>query len=218
MGPAVTPAPLHLGRGLKEMGADVAVLGLFSVICFLDVFVIKHRLDDSSAAMYSRAALVAKSFLYLASALNMVLLPAVSSARAKGGEAQAKKALLKFVAAALGIDLLGLLFVWIFTPLSIRILLGPNPDFQSLAPLIRIFSVAVVPLALSQLVIYYLVAARDYRVLWLVLIAAGLYALLLQTGASEASHVVLSLGSVASALFVTTLGLALVPSRKKLVI
>jgi O-antigen/teichoic acid export membrane protein len=190
------------------MGRDAAALGLFSLLCYMDVLVAKHRMEESPAAMYGRAALVAKSFLYLASALNMVLLPAVSSARAKGGEGGAKKTLLRFLGLSLGMDLLGLAFVWAFTPFVIRLLCGSDPVFQELAPLIRIFSAALIPLALAQLLLYYLLAARNYRVLGWLGAAAALYALLLRGAATEPMRYVEALAATSLLLLLGCLGLA----------
>jgi O-antigen/teichoic acid export membrane protein len=208
LGPGSEPRARHLGASLREMGADAAVLGLFSLLCYLDIFVVKHRLDELGAANYSRAALVAKSFLYLASALNMVLLPAVTAARARGGAEAAKKALFKFLAAALAMELAGLAFVWAFTPFVIQILCGGDEKFQALAPLIRVFSAAVVPLALSQLVLYYLLASREYRVLWLLGAIVALYMAFLQAVGGEVFRVVSCLALASACLLGGTLWLA----------
>jgi O-antigen/teichoic acid export membrane protein len=215
LGPATAPPPRHLGQGLREMGKDAAALGLFSLLCYLDVFLVKHQLEDGPASMYGRAALVAKSFLYLGAALNMVLLPAVSSARASGGEAKARRSLLGFLGAALAIDLAGLAFVWAFTPLVIRILCGADPAFQGLAPLIRVFSAAVIPLALSQLALYYLLAARDYRALWALSAVAAAYAGFLQGAHGEAMAVVRALAAASGILLAALLALAFGAKRAR---
>jgi O-antigen/teichoic acid export membrane protein len=62
-------------KAMHEAGSDTLVLTLFAVMAFLDVVVLKHYYDDGRASLYSRAAMVAKSFLYLAGALNLVVLP-----------------------------------------------------------------------------------------------------------------------------------------------
>ncbi len=213
MGEPRKPRTLHLGTSVKEMGLDAAVLGLFSLLCYLDIFVIKHQVDDNSAAMYGRAALVGKSFLYLAAAFNMVLLPSVSSARAKGGSEEARHVLIKFLGAALLVDLAGLAFVWIFTDWVIQVLCGSDPKFLTLAPLVRIFSAAVIPLALSQLVLFYLLAARDYRALYFLGLAALIYALLLHGAATDSARVVHILGALSVSLLVALLGLALTGNK-----
>jgi O-antigen/teichoic acid export membrane protein len=204
-----------LAGGVKEMAKDATVLGLFSVICYMDVLVAKHQMPDALASGYSRASIVAKSFLYLGSALNMVLLPTISSALARGAMGEAKKDLLKFLGWGLALDLAGLAFVWGLTPLVIRILCGAEEGFQALAPLIRSFSAAVIPLALAQLVLFYLLAAREYRTLWLLLAVTTLYALLLQHAQGDAQAVVQSLGLCALLLLGGCLWLAFSPGRRR---
>jgi O-antigen/teichoic acid export membrane protein len=152
--------------------------------------------------------LVAKSFLYLAAALNMVLLPVVAALRAKGQDAEGRAALLKFLVAALGIELLGLALVWLATPWVIRFLCGSEPAFLDLAPLVRVFSAAVLPLALAQLLIYYLLACRDYRSLWLCGGVTLGYTASLQWGAFEGPAVPSRLALAAGALLLGGLMLA----------
>lgn len=162
IGPAPKAAPASVQgwrKALREAGSDTAVLTLFALLAFLDVMVLKHHLPDQQAALYGRAALVAKSFLYLAGALNLVLLPAASRALAAGRDP--RPLLLRFVGAALAVDLLGLAFVWAFAPWCLRLLAGPDPAFQAMAPLTRWFSLAVIPLALLQLSLAYLLAVRQ---------------------------------------------------------
>lgn len=209
--PASKVPEQEIGKDSKELWRDISVLGLFSLLCFLDVLTVKHRFDEVPAAMYSRAALVAKSFLYLASALNMVLLPEISLKR-REGIAEAQRVLLRFLAAAFGIELLGLAMLWALTPLVIRILCGSDPGFLDLVPLVRGFSAAVVPLALSQLVIYYLLAMRDYRIIWVLGGVLLAYMLGLFFWGADAGSVVLDFGLANAALLLFSMLLALRPS------
>lgn len=215
LGPGSAPGTRPLGPGLREMAGDAALLGLFSLLVSLDLFVVKHRLDAGPAALYARAALVAKSFLYLTAALNMVLLPAVSAARARGEETRARTALRDCLGAALLLELAGLAAVWAFTPFVIALFCG-GESFQVLGPLIRLFSAAVVPLALAQPVLYYLAAARDYRALRLLAGTAAAYSVLLHHAAGDPARIVLSLGLASAALLAGTLLLAFGPSNGRL--
>jgi hypothetical protein len=210
--PAVEPPPaeadqLSSRKRFFEMAGDTLALTLLSVICFLDVIVIKHSyLDDvSRASLYSRAALVAKSFLYLASALNMVLLPAVAAARAGGRDTRG--ILYKFLAVSAVIEFAGLAFVWAFTDLTVRLLCGGDPRFYQIAPLVRIFSLAVIPLALFQLTLFYHLAMRRQAVVWLVAVAAAVYYFLLHLVYANEVHVVMSLGGVSLLLLICSMAL-----------
>jgi O-antigen/teichoic acid export membrane protein len=142
---------------LHEASADTLVLTLFALMAFLDVMVMKHHHPDERAALYNRAALVGKAFLYLASAFTLVILPA--TARAMAAKEDPRPLLRRFLLAALGLDLLGLAGLWALTPLCLWLLVGPG--YESLAPLTRWFGLAVIPLALLQLVLTYLLAVRQ---------------------------------------------------------
>lgn len=145
--------PAHGWRGLAR---DTAALALFSLACFLDLFVFKNAwggLDDEAVAFYSRAALAGKAFLYLATAFNLVALPAISAAHARRQDT--RRLLGRFLLGMLGVLALGLALLWAFTPLALRILVGGLPEVPALVPVVRVFALAVVPLALFQLVLFH---------------------------------------------------------------
>jgi len=202
LGPAVDPPPhaeerATLGVRFREILGDTLALGLFSALVYLDLFVTKHYYPDAGASAYGRAGLVAKSFLYLATALNMVLLPAVASAREGGRDP--KKLLFRFLGAMLVVNLLGLAFVWTFTNFCLRLLCGPDPSFLALAPLVRIFSVATIVQSLFQMVLFYLLAMRQRSGLGIMAVTVPVYYGLLIFHHEKPEDVVASLGFVAAA-------------------
>ena len=204
VGPALPPPPHAEERAeasvrFKEILGDTAALLLFSILGYLDLFVTKHYYDDAGASAYGRAGLVAKSFLYLASALNMVLLPAVAAAREGGRDP--KKILLRFLGAMLLVNLIGLAFVWNFTDFCLRTLCGPDPAFLALSPLVRIFSVASILLALFQMVLFYLLAMRQRASRWIMALMVPFYYGLLVCNHAEPADVVSSLMLVSAAGF-----------------
>lgn len=210
LGPAPERAPKVAGSlrsALHEAGSDTLTLTLFALIAFMDVMVIKHHLSDAQASLYGRAALVAKSFLYLASALNLVLLPAAARALAAGKDPRGL--LLRFLGAALAVNLLGLAFVWALTPWCLRLLAGPDPAFQAMAPLTRWFSLAVIPLALLQLSLAYLLAVRQRGLPAVLAVLALLLWALLEHSWQDERLVVASLGGVSLLGLVLALGVAL---------
>ena len=158
LGPALPPAPgpsrdQALKRALFEGGADTLALTLLALLCYLDVLVLKHYYPDERAGLYSRAALVAKSFLYLPAALNMVLLAA--AAREMAGGRDPRRLLRLFLLGALALDAVGLAVVWAQTPFCLGLLAGPDPRFRTdaMLALTRWFSLAVIPLGLLQMVV-----------------------------------------------------------------
>jgi O-antigen/teichoic acid export membrane protein len=200
---AADDGPLPLPGRPGELWMDAVALALFSLLCFLDALVVKHHFDDARASLYSRAALVAKSFLYLASALNMVLLPMVAAQRARRHDARGT--LWRFMGLTLLAELAGLAVVWAFTPWVIRLLCGADPAFQALAPLVRVFALAVVPLALLQLALYYHLALGSRRLLQAMALAVPAYAALLQWWAADERAVVALLGGFSLGLLVIAL-------------
>lgn len=178
----------HWIHDVREVASDSLALTLFALMGYLDLFVLKHHYPDLRATLYSRTALVAKSFMFLAGAFYLVLLPATARAVAAGRDA--RPLLLKFLAAAAALNAVGLAFVWAFPEFCLRTLTGPDPATLTMAPLVRWFSLAVVPMALAQLVLGYLLAQRQKG---LVPALAGLtllyYALLNQFQDSEQSVV-----------------------------
>lgn len=214
LGAATAPKPgpedRHWSRHLLEMSLDTLALGLFSLLCFMDLFAAKHYWSEEAAADYSRMALVAKAFLYAGSALVLVLLPATSAARAKGQDP--RPMLLKFLAAHAALLMGGLVAVWAMTPWIIRLLCGPQASFASLAPMVRWFSLAVVPLALYQLVLlYHLALGRRLAVLLLALVA-GAYYLALQAFHGSPGQLVACLGGASALALAGGLALALGPA------
>ncbi len=206
LGPAAAPSPRD--PAAKEMAADAAALGLFTLIAYLDLFAIKHRVDAGAAAGYARAALVAKSLLFVTAALNAVLLPAASAARARGDIGRARELLVQCLALALFLECAALTTIGRFTGLIVRVLCGPDASFLALVPLIRAYAAAVVPLALVQPVLYALLAARDYRVLWLLAATAAGYAALLRAAGGDPFRTILSLAAASVILLGGTLILA----------
>jgi len=155
-------------------------LVFLALVSYLDVVVLKHYYPDSQAGLYARAALVAKSFLYLPAALNMVLLAA--SARELAGGRDPRRLLERFLLGALALDLLGLAAVWGLTPFCLRTLAGDVAGLQSpdMISLTRWFSLAVIPLGLLQMVVAYLLAIRRRGVALITGALALVYLLMLQ--------------------------------------
>ena len=185
LGPARRPMKRPKGEhplrhALSEGGSDTLALTLLALVSYLDVLVVKHYYADEPAGLYMRAAMVAKSFLYLPAALNMILLAA--AAREMAGGKDPRRLLERFMLGALALDALGLAGVWGLTPFCLRMLAGPDPKFTTpdMITLTRWFSLAVIPLGLLQLVVVYLLAIRRLGVAVFMGVLALIYLGLLQ--------------------------------------
>src|SRR5262249_51629092 len=155
-----------------------------------------------------------KSFLYLAAALNLVLLPAVAAARAAGKDP--RPILAKFFAAAVGLDLLGLAGVWMLTGFFIRLLCGSNPDFLILVPLVRWLSLAVIPVGLLQLLLYYHLALASRLPLYALGLGVPLLWVLLEGAGTDMNKIPARLGGVALGLLLVCGAGAWTAAPKKL--
>ncbi|MGH7442611.1 MAG: hypothetical protein ACREKE_08075 [bacterium] len=217
LGPEPPVAPVldgdgALGRGIAEGASDTVALTLLALLCYMDVLVLKHHYSDARAGLYSRAALLAKSFLYLPAALNMVLLAA--AARAKAGGRDPRGLLKRFLLGALALDAFGLIVVWIWTPFCMGLLAGPSAAFrtQAMLNLTRWFSLAVVPLGLLQMVTAYLLAVRARGVVQGLAVLSLVYLGALRFVWDSELKVVAALGIVSLAGLVLGLTLALLPA------
>lgn len=185
----------HWIHDVREGASDSLALTLFALLGFLDLLVLKHHYPDQRATLYSRAALVAKSFMYLASALYLVLLPATARAVAAGRDP--RPLLLKFLGVAAALNAAGLAFVWAFPEFCLRTLTGPDPATLVMAPLVRWFALAVVPMALAQLVLGYLLARQQKGLVPALTGLALLYFFLLNHFQDSEQSVVASIAVVA---------------------
>lgn len=194
---------------LRSLARDSAALACFSLVGFLDLFVYKNvhgGADPAVVDFYSRGALVGKSFLYLASAFNLVALPAISAAHARGQDVL--KLLRRFLLAMAGVLGLGALLLWAFTPFALDLLLSPRPENAALVPVARLFALAVAPLALFQLVLYHGLAVGAPGFTRLLALAALLYYGALRTWHASPLQVIACLAAVSSGLLFAGLWLA----------
>ncbi|HXC63675.1 MAG TPA: hypothetical protein VNZ67_04920, partial [bacterium] len=192
------------------LGRDTVAMALFSLLCFLDILLFKHAHggeNEPLVALYSRAALVGKSFLYVASAFTLVALPAFSSGHARGENT--RRLLWRFLAAMAAVEGLGLLVFWGATHLLLRALLGDRPELDQVAPVALALAGAVVPLALFQLVMLYCLATHRRGLVPLMAAATALYALALRLLPPTPAVFIGCLGSVSALLLAGSLTLAL---------
>jgi O-antigen/teichoic acid export membrane protein len=198
------------GVGGGGLGRDTAAMALFSLLCFLDILLFKHAhggQDEALVALYSRAALVGKSFLYVASAFTLVALPAFSAAYARGENT--RRLLWRFLVAMATVECLGLLLFWSADHLFLRVLLGDRPELDQVAPVALALAAAVVPLALFQLVMLYCLATHRQGLVPLMVGATALYAVALETLPPSPAVFIGCMGSVSALLLAGSLVLAL---------
>lgn len=214
--------PVRFPRGRKavfkavgEGAGDTLALTLLSLLGYLDVLVLKHHYPDDRAAIYFRAALVAKSFLYLPTALNVILLAA--AAREIAGRRDPRRIFMKFLGAAFALDVIGLAGVWLLTSFCLMVVAGRGVEITpQLLDLTRWFSLAVIPLGLVQMGLTYLLAIRHGGAAWAMAVLAGVYFTLLQFTWDSEYKVVATLAVCSAGALAWTLWAALSEPPKRL--
>ncbi|MCE5301068.1 MAG: oligosaccharide flippase family protein [Spirochaetia bacterium] len=147
----------------------------FSLLCYMDVFMVKHFFDEHNAGLYSATSMIGKAFLYFPSAIVMTLFPKVSENLElnKG----TKILLIKSLVLTAGISLFGVIFCFIFPELIVGIMFGQK--FMSITGIVRIFGMAIMPLVLFNVVMNYSLALHRYFFIYAMYAGIVLYAALL---------------------------------------
>lgn len=122
-----------------------------SLMSYVDSIVVKHYLAPAQADVYAMAAIVGKAFLFLPTALALVLFPKASELYAL--RESSFRLLMQALGCSLIVALAGAAVCFLFaSPLSV--LIGAPPSSASeVAGLIRYFGLAVTPVALLQVLI-----------------------------------------------------------------
>ena len=147
-------------KDISRYAAVVAIsVTAYTSLTNSDVVLAKHYLDPTTAGYYAMAAMVSRIVLFLPMAFSMVLFPKVAQATALERDA---RPLLRRVAFSTGL-LSGLACaVCGFFPIPVmRILTGGV--YPQIIPSIRFLATAMACLALANLYLLYLLAARQLR-------------------------------------------------------
>ncbi|MSS70600.1 MAG: hypothetical protein EXS64_03830 [Candidatus Latescibacteria bacterium] len=134
-----------------------------SLLSFVDGIVVKHYFDPERAAVYFRAAIVGKAFLYLPTALALVLFPKASELYAL--RASSFRLLMQAILYTLCVAVAGMAVCFLFAgPLAV--IVGGASSASEVAGLIRYIGLAVTPIALLQLLISHAMAVHRTSVLY----------------------------------------------------
>lgn len=159
----------------------LALLG-FSVLGYLDVFVVRHLFADAEAGLYAAAAQVGKTFLFIPDAIALALFSKTSE---NFVHSRTSRSLL-FQAGGLACALLlpGLVVCQAAPEWIIRVLFGA--EFMPVARWLGRFAFAMIPFVFLSVVVHYSLAQRRYLILVPLYAGAAVYAVLL-LGLREAS-------------------------------
>jgi O-antigen/teichoic acid export membrane protein len=140
----------------------ILFLACQSLLSFVDGIVVKRYFDPEQAAVYFRAAIVGKAFLYLPTALAVVLFPKASQLYAL--QESSFRLLGQAILYSLIMAVAGVAVCFLFAgPLAVIVGGGHTPE---VAGLIRYFGLAVIPVALLQLLISHAMAVHRTSALY----------------------------------------------------
>ena len=159
-------------------GAFGASAGITAVTLFynFDVLLAKHFLSTQDAGLYSAMSLLGKILFFGTISISVVMFPRVAAIHAEGRRAHRTVNLsLALVGAAGG----AVVLAYFIAPGAIVHLLLRKPEYQAIASYLGLFSLAMLGLAIANLLVYYFVAVHKRRFVWGVAVGAIAFATLL---------------------------------------
>lgn len=182
--PAAAPAaaPEPIGPIFRYAGPVFLALLGFSILGYLDVFMVRHLFPDTEAGLYAAAAQVGKTFLFIPDAIALALFSKTSENFAHSRAS--RKLLYQAGGLACALLLPGLLACQAVPNWIVRILFGA--EFLPAAGMLGRYAVAMTPFVFLSVVLHYSLAQRRYLILAPLYAGAAIYAVLL-LGARGAS-------------------------------
>jgi len=182
----------------------------FAILTNVDVIFVKHFFSPLEAGYYSVLAVIGRALLSVAIAFSMAMFPKVSElhTRQKDSSSTLRKSLfICFLACGVGI-----LICFTLPDFIIFTIFGQ--EYLPISPLLRIFPIAITPLALSYTLIHYNLARHSTGFLYSLVFGAGLYVVMLALFHSSLREIVLVLGGVGYLVLVMNLASVFFPFGK----
>ncbi len=161
---AVDPLSRHLGAPpdlwllARRCGAPLAALSLVAVLQNIDTILVRHRMSSASAGLYSEAAVAARGILWFGVGLGLFLLPEVARMSRRG--ADARPILAQMIGLVCIVALPLIVAFAVAGPEVMQFVFGDQRNLSSLGAALPLLSVAMTLLAISYLVVQYLLALR----------------------------------------------------------
>jgi len=183
----------------------------FAILTNVDLILVKHFFEPLQAGYYSILSLVGRGFVSIAMAVSLAMFPQVSELHEqnKNPYLTLKKSLL---ICSLLFGLAILIFI-IFPQFFIRAVFGKK--YLAVSPLLRIFSIAVIPLALTNVLINYRLARRDVNFAYYLILGVIFYIAMLVLFHNSLLQVVVIVGITGSLVFALNIGFILLQNRRE---
>jgi len=183
----------------------------FAILTNVDMILVKHFFEPLQAGYYSILSLVGRGFVSITIAVSLAMFPRVSELHEQNKDSYStlKKSLL----------ICGLLFgpailiFMIFPQFIVGAVFGKK--YVVVSPLLRMFSIAVMPLALTNVLINYQLARRNVNFVYYLIPGAVFYIAMLVLFHSSLLQVVVIVGITGSLVFVLNMGFILLQNRRQ---
>lgn len=159
-GPALPPAAGHSRRVLLELFHNSHALLAFFALSNVDVVIARVVLDNHQGGLYAGGLILAKAVLFLPQFVVVVAFPSMSAADARASMT------LKALAMVLGIGVVATGLAWAFEDLAVQFIGGDA--YGELGPMIWVFAAVGTIWAMTQLLVYNLVARQNKRAVGIV--------------------------------------------------
>ena len=165
--------PLRFLKGSKEVKSNISFFSTSMIVLFatiglaflpnVDLLLVKHYLSETDAGLYAAAALLGKIVLFVTAPVATVMFPKATVMHNKNnnGIALLRKSLLYTGS----ISLLNIAVFIIAPEFIVRILFGSK--FLGINDLIVYFAVALAFLSVTNAIVFYDLATRKYRFLYI---------------------------------------------------
>lgn len=180
---AVSGRPADLWALARRGGAPLLALSLLAVIQNADVILVRHSMAARSAGLYSLAAVAARGILWFGVGLGLFLLPEAARRARRGLDTRGVLAQMIGLVCLLAVPLT---VVYLFAGLPVlRLVLDERGQLDGAGAALPLLSLGMTFLAVSYLIVQYLLALRRRAfVVPLLLAALGESAALLLAGTS----------------------------------
>jgi O-antigen/teichoic acid export membrane protein len=159
----------------SALGASAGITAITLFYNF-DVLLAKHFLSTADAGLYSAMSLLGKIIFFGTISISAVMFPKVAALHSQGKSAHRTVNL--SLALVLGAG--GVVAAWYFLlpRLTITLLLRQQ-SYQSIAPYLGLFGLAMLGLAIANVLVYYFVAVHKRRFVWGLSVGAIAFTVLL---------------------------------------
>jgi O-antigen/teichoic acid export membrane protein len=191
-------------RVLLELLHNSHALLAFFVLSNADVVVARITLDDHAAGLYAGGLILAKAVLFLPQFVMVLAFPSMSSADTR------RRMTIWALVSVLGIGLLATGVAWVLRDLAVQFIGGQA--YERLTPDLWAFAAVGTVWAMTQLLVYRVVASQDR---WMVAVVwAGLGVLVaFATRAGTPHRLLMTVLVVEGALLLVLVALSLRPAR-----